>query len=287
MPVKGTKMAVNRVIPSRVTGMNRKLYIVEGCIHIDMTRPILFDFGNFEEGISEFDDIFMKVEGVCIPHGDATFSAVSGNGRKYTVESIKAEWPKIVGEPVLWVHGKERLPVGKVGKAYFDESGNACAVALIDRKEVDLVHKMKIGVVKGFSVGGLAKKNSYRLGRDGVKQIQVERFAELTITPVASYRDARFTIMESLVETEMIDMTGEDKEGKEDKPSLVDIFTENLKPLVDKIGILEDTVKVMKEAYDKIQEYESEETPKGERDVPETKTFAEALESAMKKLGGE
>ena len=174
------------------------------------------------ESESDFDYV-MKLESVGVNNnhiivaGFASSGIIDHDGEVINQQSLQDSWDTYMQNPVLrYAHGKDaRNPdaIGRVIPEYMTKGGKLLKTEFRDGKpfivaeisnapDVESIRtKINEGVLKGFSVGGRAKKvNQFcpKVGKN-VNQIYVNRLREISIVDLPANREGMFEVIKGCI----------------------------------------------------------------------------------------
>ena len=172
---------------------------------------------NFEY-IIDFQKIEGEIEDDLVIYGKASSGELDHDGEIVDSDSLRSVWGAYMKNPVVrYLHNKSEKyqgPIGKVlpeytdrsGKIYssgFNENGELFVVAQISKADdvKDIRTKIKEGVLKGFSIGGRAKRQKVfdaNLQKEITKVI-VSRMSELSVVDLPANKDSFYTIIKGCV----------------------------------------------------------------------------------------
>jgi len=136
---------------------------------IEISPEIVKDAEKDEEYIGYFEGI-------------ASTPQIDLEGDAFTVDVLKENVERIKGKPILFGHGRDPklrdTPVGKILDAWMD-GGVLKIKAGIYKKFKDIWEKIKNGVLRGLSIGGIAKK----IKRETVNVIEDAEINEVSLAP--------------------------------------------------------------------------------------------------------
>ncbi|MEM2257815.1 MAG: hypothetical protein QXU87_04015 [Candidatus Caldarchaeum sp.] len=114
--------------------------------------------------------------------GVASTPQIDLEGDAFTVDVLQANAERLKEKPILFGHGKDQklkdMPVGKILDAWV-ENGILKIRAGIYKQFGDIWEKIKSGVLKGLSVGGIARK----IRRETVNVIEDAEISEVSLAP--------------------------------------------------------------------------------------------------------
>ena len=114
--------------------------------------------------------------------GVASTPQIDLEGDAFTVDVLKENAERLKGKPILFGHGRDPklkdTPVGKILDAWID-GGVLKIKAGIYKKFKDIWEKIKNGVLRGLSIGGIAKK----IRRETVNVIEDAEIEEVSLAP--------------------------------------------------------------------------------------------------------
>ena len=136
---------------------------------IEITPEIVKDAKEDEDFIGYFE-------------GVASTPQIDLEGDAFTVDVLKENAERLKGKPILFGHGRDPklkdTPVGKILDAWID-GGVLKIKAGIYKKFKDIWEKIKNGVLRGLSIGGIAKK----IRRETVNVIEDAEIEEVSLAP--------------------------------------------------------------------------------------------------------
>ena len=136
---------------------------------IEISPEIVKDAEKDEEYIGYFEGI-------------ASTPQIDLEGDAFTVDVLRENVERIKGKPILFGHGRDPklrdTPVGKILDAWMD-GGVLKIKAGIYKKFKDIWEKIKNGVLRGLSIGGIAKK----IKRETVNVIEDAEINEVSLAP--------------------------------------------------------------------------------------------------------
>ena len=136
---------------------------------IEITPEIVKDAKEDEDFIGYFE-------------GVASTPQIDLEGDAFTVDVLKENAERLKGKPILFGHGRDPklkdTPVGKILDAWID-GGVLKIKAGIYKKFKDIWEKIKNGVLRGLSIGGIAKK----IRRETVNVIENAEIEEVSLAP--------------------------------------------------------------------------------------------------------
>jgi len=114
--------------------------------------------------------------------GVASTPQIDIEGDAFSVDVLQANAERLKGKEILYGHGKDPAlrdaPVGKILDAWI-ENGVLKIKAGIFKKFADIWDKIKSGILRGLSVGGIAKK----VKRETVNVIEDAEIQEVSLAP--------------------------------------------------------------------------------------------------------
>ena len=174
------------------------------------------DEGDFEY-ILGLEKIETDAEDNLIVAGIATTETRDHDGEIVDMGSVREVWKDYMVNPVVrYFHGKDRrnpdaigivVPEhtdsnGKTWKTEMTDEGPFIVAKLSNAPDTESIRtKVKEGILKGFSIGGRAKRvkeYSHELGKD-INRVITKRISEISIVDLPANPDSFFTVIKGCV----------------------------------------------------------------------------------------
>jgi hypothetical protein len=213
------------------------------------------DEGDFEY-ILNLQKIEEDAEKYLIVAGIATTETMDHDGEIVDIGSVRDVWKSYMENPVVrYFHGKDgRNPdaVGMVIPEYTDASGKTFKTEMTDRgpfivakisnaPDTESIRtKISEGILKGFSIGGRAKRvkeYSHELGKD-INRVITKRISEISIVDLPANPDSFFNVLKSACVGDQCKIKSEEMDGEKIETKLAN-DTDMLKSVEDEIAKLE------------------------------------------------
>ena len=195
------------------------------------------DEGDFEY-VLNLQKIEEDAEKYLIVAGIATTETMDHDGEIVDIGSVRDVWKNYMENPVVrYFHGKDsRNPdaVGVVIPEYTDSTGKSFKTEMTDRGPFivakisnapdteSIRKKITEGILKGFSIGGRAKRvkeYSHELGKD-INRVITKRISEISIVDLPANPDSFFNVLKSACIGDQCKIKNEEMDGRKE-PELV------------------------------------------------------------------
>ena len=190
------------------------------------------DEGDFEY-VLNLQKIEEDAEKYLIVAGIATTDTIDHDGEIVDLGSVMDVWKSYMENPVVrYFHGKDRrnpdavgmvIPEytnsdGKTFKTEMTERGPFIVAKISNAPDTESIRKkITEGILKGFSIGGRAKRvkeYSHELGKD-VNRVLTQRISEISIVDLPANPDSFFNVLKIACVGDHCNIKNEGMDGKE------------------------------------------------------------------------
>lgn len=197
------------------------------------------DEGDFEY-ILNLQKIEADAEDYLIVAGIATTDTMDHDGEIVDLESVRGVWKDYMVNPIVrYFHGKDKRNPDAVGvliPEYTDSSGKTFKTEMTEKGPFivakisnapdteSIRKKITEGILKGFSIGGRAKRvkeYSHELGKD-INRVLTKRISEISIVDLPANPDSFFNVLKSACIGEQCNLDIKNEEmDRQKSPKLV------------------------------------------------------------------
>ena len=229
------------------------------------------DEGDFEY-ILNLQKIEEDAEKYLIVAGIATTETRDHDNEIVDLGAVRDVWKSYMKNPVVrYFHGKDsRNPdaVGMVVPEYTDSNGKTFKTEMTERGPFivakisnapdteSIRKKITEGILKGFSIGGRAKRVkefSHELGKD-INRVITDRISEISIVDLPANPDSFFNVLKSACVGDQCKIKSEEMDGKETGTQSAN-DTDVLKSVEDDIAKLEHENIELQKQIDELQSH--------------------------------
>ena len=190
------------------------------------------DEGDFEY-VLNLQKIEEDTEKYLIVAGIATTDTMDHDSEIVDIGSVRDVWKSYMENPIIrFFHGKDKRnpdSIGIVIPEYIDSTGKTFKTEMTDRGPFivakisnapdteSIRKKITEGILKGFSIGGRAKRvkeYSYELGKD-INRVLTQRISEISIVDLPANPDSFFNVLKSSCVGDQCKIKSEEMDDKE------------------------------------------------------------------------
>ena len=185
------------------------------------------------EYVLNLQKIETDLEDYLIVAGTATTETMDHDEEIVDLESVRGVWKDYMANPVVrYFHGKDKrnpdavgmvIPEhidsnGKTWKTEMTENGPFIVAKISNAPDTESIRKkIAEGIIKGFSIGGRAKRvkeYSHALGKD-INRVITNRISEISVVDLPANPDSFFNVLKSSCIGDQCKIKSEEMDGKE------------------------------------------------------------------------